>query len=332
MEFRVDGKAAKAFEVKAEEDAPGRLRGQGQAQAAGRPVRRRLHQRLLVSRRPRPRPARPEPGRRVDRGRRADRQPAERPARVAQADHLPPADPATNRREVAREILETVRHPGLPPPRDPAEVDRLVGARRPGREERRAVRAGHPARRAGRPGLAPLPVPGRARDRGRDGRPEAAQRLRAGLPALVLPLVVACPTTSCSTWPRKGQLRTGDDLEAQVAPDAQGPEVAGAGRELRRPVAPDSATSSSPAPTGAGSPTSTSRSAQAMPEETELFFAAIVQEDRSDPRLPRRRLHVPQRAAGQALRDRRASPATSSAGSRSTDGRRGGRRDAWRAS
>ncbi len=44
-----------------------------------------------------------------------------------------------------------------------------------------------------------------------------------------------------------------------------------------------------------------------------LFFASIMREDRSVARVPRRRLHVPQRAAGEALRHSPASKATSSA-------------------
>ena len=53
----------------------------------------------------------------------------------------------------------------------------------------------------------------------------------------------------------------------------------------------------------------------AMYRETELFFEAILREDRSDPRLPRRRLQLRQRAAGEALRHARALRGRSSAGS-----------------
>ena len=44
---------------------------------------------------------------------------------------------------------------------------------------------------------------------------------------------------------------------------------------------------------------------QACARETELFFESIIREDRSVPRPPRRRLHVPQRAPGAALRHSR---------------------------
>ncbi len=49
----------------------------------------------------------------------------------------------------------------------------------------------------------------------------------------------ACPTTSSRTWPSRGKLREGDNLEAQVRRMLQRPEDEGPGRELRRPVAPD---------------------------------------------------------------------------------------------
>ena len=46
----------------------------------------------------------------------------------------------------------------------------------------------------------------------------------------------ACPTTSCSPSPARSSSRA--NLDAAGPADAQGPEVAGPGRELRRPVAP----------------------------------------------------------------------------------------------
>ena len=57
----------------------------------------------------------------------------------------------------------TIRQPGLSPPRVRGRGRPSDPVRRPGRGERRELRARHPARRGGGARLAPVPVPGRAR-------------------------------------------------------------------------------------------------------------------------------------------------------------------------
>ncbi len=102
---------------------PRPLRGPGQAPPRG-PVRRGLRQRRLLPRPPRPPAPRPQPRGRLPRSGRAAPQLPARPARVAQADRLPPAEhgePPRGRAGAGR----PVRHPGVPeagdaPPRSPA--------------------------------------------------------------------------------------------------------------------------------------------------------------------------------------------------------------------
>ena len=84
------------------------------------------------------------------------------------------------------------------------------------------------------------------------------------------------------------------------------PEGLGAWPRTSPPVAADPRRSRRSRPTRPCSPTSTTNCGRRCARETELFFDAIVREDRSIFGFPRRRLHVRQRAAGPALRHRRA--------------------------
>ena len=77
----------------------------------------------------------------------------------------------------------------------------------------------------GGPGVAEVLLPGRAgRPAGRLGRGPPDRRVRPRLPAVVLPLVSACRTTSCSTWPRRGASRRTSPGNTGPA-DAGGPEA-----------------------------------------------------------------------------------------------------------
>ena len=134
------------------------------------------------------------------------------------------------------------------------------------------------------------------------GAPRILTRPRARLAALLLPLVAACPTTSCSTWRRRGSCgRAGTST----------PRWSGCSRtrsrrirrELLRPVAPD------PQPQARQPrPRPVQPVRRAPPPRDAARGRALLRRRRprrpADRRLPPLRLHVPQRAAGQALRDR----------------------------
>ena len=147
MAIRVDGKTIRDVDVPAVEGAPGTYEVRFEREGGPPATRRRVPQRL--STRPTPRPAKPgpEPRRRRDRGRKGRSSPT--------SGHLPEshrriffrrAHPGDGRDDVRPGDPRAVRQPCLPPP-----VDRRGGGpagrvRRPGREERRHVRDGHPAR------------------------------------------------------------------------------------------------------------------------------------------------------------------------------------------
>ena len=120
------------------------------------------------------------------------------------------------------------------------------------------------------------------------------------------------PDEELFTLAAKGELRKPGVLEAQVKRMLKDPKAqalaenfAGQWLKLRNVKA---------LTPGQGLlPRGTSRSATAMVREAEAFFEYVVQNDRQHPGLPRRRLHLRQRAAGEALRHRRTSRRASSA-------------------
>ena len=126
----------------------------------------------------------------------------------------------------------------------------------------------------------------------------------------------ACPTTSCSDWPPRERSVAGTTFAAQVARMLRDPRGAGARREFRRPVAPDAASSGEFAP----DPVALPRVRRIAPLGDARGDAALLPVDPGRgpqrARLPRRRLHVRQRAPGPALRHPRRRRATSFAGSR----------------
>ena len=192
------------------------------------------------------------------------------PAREPSQDHLPHAraDPK-NGKTAPRTILERFATRAYRRPVTGGEVARLAAVRRPGPRERRRLRAGHPARRQAVLGLAPVPLPRRARSaaRRRGARPlgrrsAPAQRVRAGLAALVFPLEQHARRRAVQAGRARASC-AGRRRPRQAGPaDAPRPEGPGAGRELRRPVAPAPQPAGRSTPTRTSSPPSTSRCAR----------------------------------------------------------------------
>ena len=118
------------------------------------------------------------------------------------------ADPEATRR-AAR-----LRRPGLPPAAAGEGEDRPARPVPDAPQEGRVARRGVPRRAGPGAGVAGVPVPHRAGPAGQGGRP--GQRLGAGHAAQLLPVVVACPTTSCAGSPRPGKLRDPKVLAAQT--------------------------------------------------------------------------------------------------------------------
>ncbi len=104
------------------------------------------------------------------------------------------------------------------------------------------------------------------------------QRVRIGQPAVVLPLeqharrraVHPGGTGTAATRPR-----------CPGTPDARGPEVGRLRAELRGPVADDSGSFCTSRPIPRSFPASTTICGRAMVRESELFFEAVLREDRS---------------------------------------------------
>ena len=123
----------------------------------------------------------------------------------------------------------------------------------------------------------------------------------------------------------RGKLRRPGDARRSRSAHARRPALRGAGRQLRRAVAvPAQPRAPRSRPAGLF-PDFDDNLRQAFRRETELFFESIMREDRSVLDLLTRRLHLPQRAAREALRHSRTSTAaTSGACSFDGDSARGG--------
>ena len=138
------------------------------------------------------------------------------------------------------------------------------------------------------------------------------RRLRARLAAVVLPLE-HMPDDELFRLAAKGDAPQARRARSAGPADAQGPEgpapwprtSPASGCELRNLAA--------LAPDKGYFPDLDEELRAAMIRETELFFEYDRPERPQHPRLPRRRLHLPQRPAGAALRHRRTSTASSSA-------------------
>ena len=166
----------------------------------------------------------------------------------------------------------------------------------------------HDGLRAGPPGparVARLPVPHRAGPAGRDGgrgRALTDHELGARLASF---LWASLPDDALLDLADRGTLGRPDVLEAQVRRMLQRPEGERARGGLRRAVAPVPRRWSRSAPTASTFPTSTATCACSMRKETELFFDEHRARGPEHARPARRAVHLPERAAGPALRHRR---------------------------
>ena len=225
------------------------------------------------------------------------------------AHPLPEADQGEQARGRPRHP-GAVRRPRLPAARDFAEeVERLVTVRRPGRARRREVRARDPARGRGGAGVAPLPVP--RREWTEAPRPPAASRFLNDYELasrLSYFLWSSMPDDELFELARQGksQGRQGR-LRGADAADAQGPEGEGVRPRTSRAQWLQTAQPGPGEPRPKRSfPTFDKPLRAAMRKETELLLRVDLAGRPQRPGLPgRQRLHVPERAAGEALRDRR---------------------------
>ena len=247
MAVRIDGKDLKRFDVT---DPEGKfhdyqfrqsLRGGRQA-AVGRVL-----ERLLRAQRPRSQAARPQPDRRIDRGRRAARiAPAIRcPSRTGgSSSRLPRPRPTSPGRRAA--ILEKFASRAYRRPVTAAELAKLVKlvelAIAQGDRFERGIQLAVQAVLD----LARVPLSRRARlagqahhrqDRSTTSRSSgsAISSWRAGCR---ISSGAACPTTSSGAAAVDGSLRNERRPRETSAPHAPRPQGPGPGRQLRRPVAP----------------------------------------------------------------------------------------------
>ena len=143
------------------------------------------------------------------------------------------------------------------------------------------------------------------------------QRCRAGVAAVVLPLEQHPGRRAARCRRARGQLRDPAVLEQQVRRMLADPRADVARRQLRRPVAVPAQSRRARAGR-AGCSRLRRQPAAGVPRETELFFESIIRERPQRARPADGRLHVPQRAPGQALRHpgrlRHAVPARDAAG------------------
>ena len=305
MEFRVDGKTVQAFEVKAEEDRPAVFEARSSSRTGQARIRRRLHQRLLLPRRPGP----DERDRNLVVEYVEVRGPPiyrwQRLPEFAPADHLPPADaPEPPRGRPARSSTGSPPGPSAGPP-PTGEVDRLVKlvdlAKKNGEQFERGIQLAVQAVLVSPHFLFRVELD---RDPAKDGPPDP-DTISSWPPGSRTSSGAHARRRAARPRRRRASSRTATTSKRRSAGCSR-TEVAGARRELRRPVAPDPEPQDGQ-PRPKPFPDFDESLRAAMHKETEMFFEAIDGEDRSILDFLDADLHVPQRAAGPALRDRRAS-------------------------
>ena len=116
---------------------------------------------------------------------------------------------------------------------------------------------------------------------------------------------------------RKGTLRERRPSRSASAADAEGSEGAGPGRQFRRPMAANAAAGRHDARIKRFSGIRRRASRGDDDKETELFFLHVMTRRSQRHGFPRRRLHLGERTAGEAVWHPRTLPATSSAACRS---------------
>ena len=246
-----------------------------------------------------------QPRRAASKGRNALR----RVVRRSTARRHPAADAAQAARRDARQDQGradardpgALRLAGLSPAGDAGRGRSAGQAGRGGPEARRQVGGGHPAGHAGRARVAEVPLPRRARRPARRAPSRTRRRIPARLAAVVLP-VEQMPDDELFALAAKKQLRG--------QPRRPGASACSRTRRRRR----WSRTSPCSGCSSAGSRTSRPTRSCSRPSTTSCARRcsrrrAVLRGDHprgpQHPRPDRRRLHLPQRAAGPALRHRR---------------------------
>ena len=146
-------------------------------------------------------------------------------------------------------------------------------------------------------------LPRRARSGGRRRRaaPVSRQRPRAGVAAVVLPVEQHSGRRAAGRWPA-GAAAQGRRARAAGAPDARRSAVAGAGRRISPGSGCTSGTCGARRPTRTTFPTSTTTCGRRSSASWSCSSGSIIARGPQRPRPDDRRLHVRERAAGEALR------------------------------
>ena len=238
---------------------------------------------------------------------------------AARSSSVEPTARSRTRRACATKILSRMARLAYRRPVTTADVQTLLEFFDDGRQRRRQLRRRASSSRSSGCWSIRISCCGSIAIR-RPPRPAPAavspERPRARLAAVVLPV---------EQHPRRAPARPG---RARRAVEAGGARTAGAahagrsardrraGGRLRRAVAEPAARRRSGRRIRTSIRTSTTTCCEAFKQETELFVASTLREDRSVLGSAARRLHVRQRAAGAALRHSRASTAAASGASR----------------
>ena len=211
--------------------------------------------------------------------------------------------PADGRRRGARlrhRHRAPAGHPGVPRPGQRRRHGRPDEVLRPGPHGRR-LRERRPHGGAGHPGQSALPVPRRAAARGAGRQPPTASAISSWPRGCRSSSGARCPTPSSSRWRAAARSRP---------PPGSTGRCGGCWPTRRpRPCPPASArsgcgcrTSRRCGPTASSIPQWDQSLTDSMRQETELFFASLVREDRSVLDLLNADYTYVERAAGPALR------------------------------
>ena len=139
-------------------------------------------------------------------------------------------------------------------------------------------------------------------DRSDQGPPDL--RSRTGVAAELFPVELDARRRAARRSPKPASCATPACCDAQVKRMLADPRSVRVRRQLRRPVAGDCATSTCVKPDPQKFPEWRPELRDAMKTETRMFFESHPAREPAALRFPGRELHLPQRAAGEALRHR----------------------------